>query len=143
MHTSTEENKAIVRRYRLEMCGQGSVALADEIFASKVIVGFQSSNPTEITPDFFKQNIIDWRNAFPDTYVTIEHLIAEGDEVAECWIWGGTHRGEFWGIPPTGTQAAVMGTTIYRIVGGKIVEFRRIWDTKGLLEQLGVLSLPG
>ena len=139
---SIVENKAIVRRQRLEMYGQGKVELAEEIFASKVIAAFQSSDPMEVDPEFFRQNIIAWRNAFHDTNITIEHLIADGDEVAECWTWRGTHKGEFWGFPPTGKQAIVMGSGFYRIEDGKIVEVRGIWDANGLLEQLGFFSLP-
>ena len=140
---STEENKAIVRRHRLEMCGQGSVALADEIFADLVIASFQSSEQMEVDPDFFRQNVINWHKSFPDTRTTIERLVAEGDEVAEYWTWGGVHKGEFWGIAPTGKWAVVTGASFYRFVDGKIVEFRSVWDIAGLLEQLGVSALPG
>jgi len=105
-------------------------------YGSQVIASFQSSDSMEVAPDFFKQNVIGWHKAFVNPRITIERLIAEGDEVAECWTWGGTHEGELWGIPPTGKQATVKGISFYRFVGGKIVEFTSVWDIQGLLEQL-------
>ena len=63
-----------------------------------------------------------FRSAFPDLNVTVEDLVAEGNKVAARWSWGGTHRGELMGIPPTSKQVAASGTSIHRIAEGKIVE---------------------
>ena len=59
--------------------------------------------------------------------------------MATRWATTGTHQGEFAGIPATGVQGGVTGTTIARIVDGKIVEERSNWDTLGLMQQLGVI----
>ena len=83
------------------------------------------------------------RTAFPDLNVKVEDQLAEGDKVATRWTTTGTHQGEFAGIPPTGKQGGVTGTTIARVVGGKIVEERSNWDTLGLLQQLGVIPPMG
>ena len=82
------------------------------------------------------------REAFPDWQSALEELVAEGDRVAERWTGRGTHRGELQGIPATGRQVAVPGTVFYRIVGGKIVEFRGQFDRLALLEQLGSGAMP-
>ncbi|MBA3491792.1 MAG: ester cyclase, partial [Rubrobacteraceae bacterium] len=73
---------------------------------------------------------------------TFEELIAEGDRVAERWTGRGTHRGELQGIAPTGRRVEVPGSVFYRIVDGKIVEFRGQLDMMGLMQQLGVIASP-
>ncbi len=46
-------------------------------------------------------------------------------------------------IPPTGKQVMVTGISIDRIVNGKVVEAWYNYDTLGLLQQLGVVLMPG
>jgi hypothetical protein len=36
-----------------------------------------------------------------------------------------------------------MGIWIHRLGGGKIVESWNVWDTLGMLQQLGVIPAPG
>jgi predicted ester cyclase len=81
--------------------------------------------------------------AFPDLHLTIEDLIAEGDKVVDRQTARGTHQGTFMGIPPTGKQITVTAMNISRIVGGKIVEHWVELDTLGMLQQLGVVPMPG
>jgi predicted ester cyclase len=80
---------------------------------------------------------------FPDLQITVEDQLAEGDKVPTRWKARGTHDGEFAGIPPTGKQGMVTGTTISRIAAGKIVEERSNWNTLGLLQPLGVVPPMG
>src|SRR3954454_6347861 len=80
--------------------------------------------------------------SFPDWHSTFEELIVEGDRVAERWTGRGTHRGELWGIPPTGKRVEGPGSVFYRIVDGKIVEFRAQFDMMGLMQQLGAVLEP-
>jgi predicted ester cyclase len=47
-----------------------------------------------------------------------------------------------WSIPPTGKLVEVPGSVFYRIVGGKIVEFRGQFDMMGLMQQLGAIASP-
>ena len=62
--------------------------------------------------------------------------------MAERWTGRGTHRGELQGIPPTGKRVEVPGSVFYRIVGGKIVEFRGLFNMMSLMQQLGVIPAP-
>lgn len=79
------------------------------------------------------------RIPFPDLQFTVEEQLAEGDRVATRWRAHGTQQGEFMGIAPTGQTGVVTGTTISRIVDGKIVEEQSSWDALGLLQTVGVL----
>lgn len=80
-----------------------------------------------------------FRTAFPDIYSRVEDVIAEGDKVVVRFSAGGTHLGDFWGIPPTGKTGTVTGISIYRIVDGKIAEHWGNSDDLGMMQQLGVI----
>ena len=80
---------------------------------------------------------------FPDVHRTIEHIIADEDNV---WIHvkiTGTHTGEYRGIAPTGKKYVMMAVPSYRIVDGKIVEGWSVWNPLDLFKQLGVIEYKG
>jgi predicted ester cyclase len=81
--------------------------------------------------------------AFPDSYLTVEDMIAEGDKVVARLTSGGTHQGAYMGIPPTGKHVKVTLIDIFRIAGGKGVEHWMEFDAMGLLQQLGVAPSMG
>ena len=81
--------------------------------------------------------------ALGDFRVTVENIVAEGDKVALHLTWGGTHKGEFAGIAPTGKQATMTVINIYRVEGGKIAEQWAVADMLGLMQQLGAVPPPG
>jgi len=139
---SAEENKAKVRRLIEEFINKGNLAVADEIFATNFV---NHSPAAGTTPDRhgIKQYITMLHTAFPDFHCAIEDLIAEGDRVVVRLMCRGTHRGEFMGISSTGKQGSVTAISILRFAGGKVVERWNSTDNLGLLQQLGVVSLPG
>ncbi len=136
---STEENKALVRRFVEEFWNAGNEVTADELMASDAAIHMPTGEVVD--PDGLKGFAATWRRSFPDWHSTFEELIAEGDRVAERWTGRGTHRGELQGIPPTGKRVEVPGSVFYRITEGKIVEFRGQLDMMSLMQQLGVIPL--
>jgi predicted ester cyclase len=82
-------------------------------------------------------------SAFPDTKMTIEDQLAEGDKVTTRWTATGTHTGELMGIPATGKAVTVTGFDITRYSGGKSVEHWGQFDQMGMMQQLGVIPTPG
>jgi len=81
--------------------------------------------------------------AFPDMHWKIEEQITEGDRVMSRFVWTGTHREPFLGIPATGRQVSVWGVVIDRLVDKRIKETRIIMDTLGMMGQMGVIPGPG
>jgi len=77
------------------------------------------------------------RAAIPDRVDVYEDIIAEGDRVGLRWRLTGTHRGNLFGIPPTGRKIDVYEVGLFRLAGGKIVEAWFMVDEAGLLKQLG------
>jgi predicted ester cyclase len=82
-------------------------------------------------------------DAFPDTHMTIEDLIVEGDKVVGRYTMTGTHKGAYMGIPPTNKKLTMSVIEIDRFVGGKCVESWLKADTLGMMQQLGAIPTPG
>jgi len=137
---SAEENKALVRRFVEEFWNQGNPAAADELMASDAEIHMPTGEMVDL--DGLKSFAGTFRESFPDWHSTFEELIAEGDRVAERWTGRGTHRGELWGIAPTGRRVEGPGSVFYRIADGKIVEFRGQFDMMGMMQQLGAIPTP-
>jgi steroid delta-isomerase-like uncharacterized protein len=74
---------------------------------------------------------------FPDSRITIESSISEGDIVVTRWTLTGTHRGIFQGIPPTGRPVRFAGLEFNRVLNGRIVEHLSMFDNLALLQQIG------
>jgi steroid delta-isomerase-like uncharacterized protein len=139
---STDENKAIIRRLIEELINQGNLAAVDEVIGRDYV--YHAPGIPELRgPEGFTQLITMYRTAFPDVQLVIEDQIAEGEKVVTRWTGRGTHRGELMGIPATGKQASFPGIVISRIANGNIVEEWEIFDTLGMLQQLGVVPAPG
>ena len=137
---STEENKALVERFVEEFWNKGDLSAADELMAPDAQIHLPTGDV--VNPEEAKGFAAMWHESFPDWHSTFEELVAEGDRVAERWIGRGTHRGELQGIAPTGKRVEVPGSVFYRIVEGKIVEFRGQLDMMGMMQQLGVMPSP-
>lgn len=133
---SAEENKAIIRRYYDELWNRWNLDVVDEIIS--VEVTFRGSLGSTVKGRHgFKQYVNMVCAAFPDFHNTIDDLIAEGDKVVARLTYRGTHKGELFGIAPTGRQVTYAGIAIFRIVDGKIVDGWVIGDTLGLMQQIG------
>ena len=135
----SEANKAVVRRYVEEFSNQGNPVLVNELFSAESI--YHGANFPELRGrEARRQYFASLRRAFPDFHLTVDELIAEGDKVALGWSFSGTHRGEWWGVAPTGKTVSFSGTSIFRIAGGMITEEFIHWDALGYMQQIGVVS---
>jgi steroid delta-isomerase-like uncharacterized protein len=139
----SDRNKAIERRLLDEVFNQGNLDLIDELVASDFVGHGTAAEGGDQGREAYKQFVIQMRTAFPDLRITIEDQIAEDDKVVTRWRARGTHTGVFQGIPPTGRSGEMSGVTIDRIANGKLVECWSNTDDLGLLQQLGIVPLPG
>ena len=131
------DNKEIVRRLLEDVWTDDSVV--DETVSTDY-VGYDPAMPepirgTQGSKDNFKQ----YSDAFDGAKITVQEQIAEGDTVATRWEGRGTHTGELMGIPATGKEIVVTGLTITKIRDGKIVGDHTVWDTLGMLQQIGAI----
>ncbi len=123
----TEETKAISNRVARAI-SEGDLDALDELMAPELA-------------EEFKRDVTEIRGAFPDYAGTNVEQIAEGEKVANRFVFLGTHLGEFEGISPTGKRVEFIGHSIDRVVEGKIVESWVEVDMLGVMQQLG--AVPG
>jgi steroid delta-isomerase-like uncharacterized protein len=138
---STEENKATARHYAEELDRRKGAVGADLLAPTyrHYLPGGAGALDSAADQQFHML----FYAAFPDLRVTIEDMIAEGDQVVTRATWRGTHQGEFQGIAPTGKPMTLTGIQILRIRDGKLVEHRSEFDGLGLMQQLGAIPAPG
>ena len=68
-------------------------------------------------------------------------MIAEDDKLAARFTMRGTHKGTFFGVPPSGKKIEVKAMNFYRITDGWIVEEHGQPDLLGLLQQIGAAPI--
>jgi len=130
-----EENKTIVRRFITEVLEQGNISSIDQLCAPNYV-----NRLTGQGIDSLIQFGGMMRMAIPDLHLTIDNLVAEGDQVVLRYTATGTYTGSIMGSKPTGKAISVRGLTYYRLSDGKIVEDDPI-SNQDIMQLLGV-KLP-
>jgi steroid delta-isomerase-like uncharacterized protein len=139
---STEQDKALIRRFIEELFNRGNISLANEILAPDFVEHEQLPPGIPAGREGVKALTAGLRSAFPDFKATIEDILAEGDKVVIRMTWRGTHQGEFMGIPATGKRISIGVIDIIRVSGGKAVEHWGQMDAMGLMQQIGAIPAP-
>ena len=129
-----EENKKIVRRFLLELYGNGNLSVVDELLDPDYTTAGGFFKGAESVKQFEIQN----RNAFPDLHVEIEKIVAEGDTVSVILNSEGTFTGKFNDIEPTGNRFKFQEALFYTLREGKIILGKEVADLHSLYEQLGI-----
>ena len=125
---STEENKAVVRRFA-EAFTNHDAAVLNEVLA----------------PDLAKKVIEQWLPGndalWADHRAEVADIVSEGDKAWALLATSGRHIGEWMGLPATGKAWTNRVAVFCRVVNGKIVEWVVIPDIQNHMNQLGgVLS---
>lgn len=142
---STEDHKAVARRYFDEFCTGKKLDIATELFTPDHLFHDPAIPGVPPGPEGMKQMLAVYHRGFPDAHWQIDDLFATNDMVVTRWTGSGTHTHELAGnppLPPSGKRATMVGITIHRVAGGKIAESWEVWDTLGMLRQLGVMPTP-
>ena len=141
---SAEKNKDLVRHSVDEVQSGGDIDAIVEL-CSPEVVNHSASPGVPSNCEGVKHLTAMFRQAFPDSYLTVEDMIAEGDKVATRMTFHGSHQGTFKDVPPTGQRVSIRLRLIgiVRVADGKVVEYWSMGDNLGLMQQLGVISQPG
>jgi steroid delta-isomerase-like uncharacterized protein len=133
-------NSAVSRRAIEEIVIRGDADALDDLLASD-FVG-HCGNDRIVDRDGFRKRVTEVIEGFSDRQISIEDQLVDGDKVITRWKMIGTHSSMFRGASATGQQITMVGISIDRIAGGKIVECWSNTDDLGLLQQLGVVPAP-
>ncbi len=143
-----DDNKAIVGRWFTEFWGKDlNLAVVDEIAAADMLLKYSLHAPRRGRDDV-KAFMTDFRAAFPDlNFWGTADLIADGDHVVGRWEGGGTHTGPAFrdflagSLPAaTGRKMRFSGTTVLKVIDGKIIEEIGLDDGVAALTQLGLIK---
>jgi steroid delta-isomerase-like uncharacterized protein len=136
----SEQNKTLVRRWFEQVWNKGRAESIDELLSERSVVHGLGADLRG--PAGFKPFHAAYRDAFPDLALQIEHMLADDDLVAVHWSATATHSGGGLGFAATGKRVSFSGMTLIRVEGNKLIEGWNSFDQLGLLQQLGVVSLP-
>lgn len=135
--------ETIGTRYATDFWNDGDESVVDEYFASDHVYHDPMVPGLPPGPEGVKQRRAAYMSVVPDAKVTLEDVVATDDAVVLRWMWGGTHGGEFLGTPPTNKPVSTSGMHLLKIRDGKVVETWVEYDSAGIFNQMGVVSLPG
>lgn len=131
-------NKAAVRRFNEQVIAGGDEEafreLMDPNFVNRSAAPGMPSGSDGMLHTFNRV----LRPALPDLTVEIHDQIAEGDKVTTRKTLRGTHRGELFGIPPTGRTVAIDVIDIVRLKNGRYIEHWGINTLPSVLAQLRI-----
>lgn len=143
----SKDNKAVVGRWFTQFWGRDAdLAVVDALAAPDMLLQYSLHAPRRGHDDI-KAFMRGFRAAFPDlAFWGTADLIAEGDYVVGRWEGGGTHTGPAFAdflagsLPAaTGRRMRFTGTTVLKVIDGRIVEEIGLDDGVTALTQLGLI----
>jgi steroid delta-isomerase-like uncharacterized protein len=136
-------NERLIYRFTEECWNGGNLAMVRELVAEHC--SYHDPVFPHMAPGVksMQRHIERCRRAFPDLKFTISDIGAKKGEVEVHWTACATQAAEFLGMPATDKYASIIGTSLYRIEAGKIVEHWVNWDLMSLMAQLGAGAASG
>jgi predicted ester cyclase len=141
--TSVEHNKAVSRRW-IDVFNERDDAGEAEVRAPDYVAHAPASlEPAPLDSDAWTRFLAGFVEGFPDLRLTVEDAVGEADLVAQRVHFEGTHTGEFQGLPPTNRKVSFSGLELNRFVDGRVAEHWFQLDALTLLQQVGLVVVPG
>lgn len=124
---SAQKNKRIIQQYFSDL---NSGKPKDQAMIDRYI----SDQDMEL-----KEHIQVFEHSFPGYRLEPKEIITEEDKISVSFVFKGTHKREFNGIPATNKDVSIPGFISYHLENGKIVAHDMVVDTLLLMQQLGVV----
>jgi steroid delta-isomerase-like uncharacterized protein len=125
------ENRALMLSYLYEVMSRGNVSALDELVSATHVL-HDANNVTVTGVEKLREHVLAMRTAFPDLSIRIHEIVSDGNMVTARWTVTGTHRGDWNGIPATGTRVEASGLSFAYVKNGQIQETWSVWDTMKL-----------
>jgi steroid delta-isomerase-like uncharacterized protein len=130
-----DQNRMLIERFYHEMWNRFDKSIVPEILTEDL--QFRGSlGQTKSGHGEFGEYVDFIQRAFPDFSNEIEEIISEGDKAFARLTYRGTHRGEVFGIAPTGRRIQYAGAAVFKFREGRIAEVWVLGDVYGLIAQL-------
>jgi steroid delta-isomerase-like uncharacterized protein len=139
---SAEDSRAVAQRWMQEVWQKGDAAAMDELLAADFVFNYPSPGARG-DREGYKATVKEILGGFPDVKFSAQDVVAEGDRVVVHWRGRGTHRGDYWGIAPTGRQVTMEGLSLLRIAGGKLAAEVGYSNTLEMMQELGAFPASG
>jgi steroid delta-isomerase-like uncharacterized protein len=134
-------HRVLIRRYYDELWNSWNFSLAHELLNDEIV--FRGSLGVAVQGlSAFLDYMRLVQAAFPDFHNTVEETLTESDRVFARLTYRGSHRGELFGISPTGRRITYAGAAVFTIREKKIERAWVLGDTLGLLRQLRGWGFP-
>lgn len=135
MSASMSQDPAL--RYHPELFVQGRLEVADEIIAPEFVWHAPGIPDTPLGPAGVKQLATAFRAALGDLEIENHDAVSQGDVTCYRFTMRAVHRGELFGVAPTGRRIEMHGFDLFHRRGGKLVALWAVVDRLELLEQVG------
>ena len=132
-----EKNKQLFIR-GVEAINDRNWEALDDLIAPNYVRHCQATPDVKITSlEDFKQFLKQDAATFPDSRMTIQYLVAEGNLVAFYCTYVGTQTGQMGPFPASNRQMTLEFAGVHRVENGKLAETWLTWDNLAALTQLG------
>ncbi len=134
------DNEAIARSFFEDLCNGRKREMAPELLTADHVY-HDPHAPNEPGPAGMLDTLRPYQDDLDGRW-EVHDVLPSGDTVTVRWTGHGVHKAELMGIPPTGKEVHVDAISVLRFEHGKIAEHWCVWDTLGMLQQLGVVPAP-
>ena len=121
-----------------EIMNKGKLDMFNDSNFTKTVV--MHASPADIVGiDSARQYYSQYLTGFSNIEFTIIDIFGQDDKLVKHWRFRGKHTGNFFGIPATGKEVNLEGTTLVRMENGKIAEEKDFFDNLEFMQQLGLI----
>jgi len=136
----------IVSSFMVEVRSGKAPERAAEFMAPVVIahqMNAEGIEAVERTPAEYAEHVRGFMRAYGPYEFTVTELLVSGDRVYVRWQQDGHHLASLEGETPTGKPLREIASAVYRVEGGKIVEYWIQIDRYGFDRQLQDIKAAG
>ncbi len=134
----TNTNQQTMTRWITEMWGGGDLSLVDQFTSADYVYRAPGQDDVQ-GAKALKDLVTFYRTVFPDLSNVIAEQIVAGDTVVTRGTTRGTHKAPLGNVPASGRAVAVAFVLISKFKNGKIAEEWEIFDSLGLMQQIGAI----
>jgi len=136
-----QDNIAMYSKTWDEIINNGNLdAINTTNFDENVIMISSPENIVGI--EAFKDYYSNFVTGFSNKEFTFVDVFGQGDKLVKHWRFKGTNSGEFFGMPATGKNLDIEGTTLVIMKDGKIAQEQDFFDNAAFMQQMGLTSSP-